>query len=295
MQVPGPGMAGGPGGPPAAGGAPGARPPAPANPHDRPMVSFFDPDNSQWGWVTPEQAAKLQGQGGSRWEFQGVVNPAPSRQRLQAAFSAGASRGKWSGSEQEAAAFGLGNRYYDAQEGIARNQRRAQAATDPLVHDRWMELVQQAQQQSAAIQEQFQQMLMAVPALQHGGRITRPGTVMVGEGGRPELLKLPRGAEVEPLDRGSVMKGGPRGVAPLKDWREATRGPTGIPNWDENLKKDRDGRRAPTLPERVRDGGRAMGSGISPMSLVVHYNQNAPVYGYLDFDRQVNEAVKKSV
>mgnify|MGYP001605268529 FL=1 len=38
-----------------------------------------------------------------------------------------------------------------------------------------------------------------------------------------------------------------------------------------------------------------MGSGISPMSLVVHYNQNAPVYGYLDFDRQVNEAVKKAV
>lgn len=39
-----------------------------------------------------------------------------------------------------------------------------------------------------------------LPMLANGGNITRPGSVIVGERG-PEMLHLPRGASVEPLDR----------------------------------------------------------------------------------------------
>lgn len=44
--------------------------------------------------------------------------------------------------------------------------------------------------------------LAKIPMLANGGNITGSGTVMVGERG-PELLNLPRGAQVTPLDRAS--------------------------------------------------------------------------------------------
>jgi hypothetical protein len=46
-----------------------------------------------------------------------------------------------------------------------------------------------------------------VPLLARGGSITRPGTVVVGDAG-PELLDLPAGATVVPLNRGSAAAGG---------------------------------------------------------------------------------------
>lgn len=67
--------------------------------------------------------------------------------------------------------------------------------------------------------------------LQHGGSIRHGGLAMVGEGG-PELLRLPRGAEVMPL-------------------------------------------------------GAAGGGNVTFV-----YQQNAPVYGFADFERQVGEAVR---
>ena len=41
----------------------------------------------------------------------------------------------------------------------------------------------------------------AIPGLQHGGTITRSGAALVGERG-PEVVSLPRGAQVAPLGAG---------------------------------------------------------------------------------------------
>ena len=49
--------------------------------------------------------------------------------------------------------------------------------------------------------------LSKIPGLAGGGTVTAPGTVLVGEAG-PELLRLPRGASVVPLDRASAGAGG---------------------------------------------------------------------------------------
>lgn len=46
-----------------------------------------------------------------------------------------------------------------------------------------------------------------IPGLQHGGNVTRPGTVLVGERG-PELMALPAGASVEPLIPHSTLTHG---------------------------------------------------------------------------------------
>jgi len=45
-----------------------------------------------------------------------------------------------------------------------------------------------------------------VPGLQSGGEITRRGAVLVGER-RPEILELPRGARVKPLDHEAAAAG----------------------------------------------------------------------------------------
>jgi hypothetical protein len=61
---------------------------------------------------------------------------------------------------------------------------------------------------------------------QHGGHVTSPGTVLVGEGG-PELVALPRAATVIPLDHGALAGGSHRPlvieVPVLLDRREIAR------------------------------------------------------------------------
>jgi hypothetical protein len=47
---------------------------------------------------------------------------------------------------------------------------------------------------------------LGIPGLQHGGLITRGGSAVVGEGG-PELLRLPAGAAVQPLQWAMTNKG----------------------------------------------------------------------------------------
>ncbi len=71
---------------------------------------------------------------------------------------------------------------------------------------------------------------VAIPRLAEGGRILRQGLAMVGERG-PELLRLPRGAEVAPLPRNNkqmepiqetiIFQGTPQQM--LADWREESR------------------------------------------------------------------------
>lgn len=46
-----------------------------------------------------------------------------------------------------------------------------------------------------------------MPALANGGIITSAGSVLVGEAG-PEILRLPRGASVNPLPRVAAEGGG---------------------------------------------------------------------------------------
>lgn len=51
----------------------------------------------------------------------------------------------------------------------------------------------------------YREAIAKLPGLALGGQILSPGSVLVGERG-PELLNLPRGAQVSPLDRGGVAE-----------------------------------------------------------------------------------------
>ena len=83
--------------------------------------------------------------------------------------------------------------------------------------------------QSSRIAQQIWQEYKQIQGLAKGGNIMRAGTVKVGEEG-PELVKLPRGAQVQPLDGsggmtinfngpiysgGRLRRGGQPGAAPL--------------------------------------------------------------------------------
>ena len=116
------------------------RPAPPSNPHAQPMVLLWDGANNRWAWISPQQAATLQGQGGSSFEFHGVQPPAASLERLRGAFSTGAGPvgSSFSGSNaDEGTLFGLGNSYRDAQTNLRNNQRWAQtwAAQGPQYNE----------------------------------------------------------------------------------------------------------------------------------------------------------------
>jgi len=48
---------------------------------------------------------------------------------------------------------------------------------------------------------------LSLVGLQHGGTVTNPGAFLVGEGGRPEVVHLPRGSAVTPVGAGNAGGG----------------------------------------------------------------------------------------
>jgi hypothetical protein len=60
------------------------RPAIPPNTYGQQMVLVYDPRQNNWAYITLNEATFLQSQGGSPWEFHGVVNPVVTKASLQA-------------------------------------------------------------------------------------------------------------------------------------------------------------------------------------------------------------------